>query len=206
MSDLSTPFTRDDVDIRQTETVYQGFFRMLRLRLRHRRFDGSWTGEMTRELFDRTACVGVLLYDPAADTVVLVEQFRIGTILRDGRHWLMEVVAGIIDDGETPEDVARREAEEEAGCTITDLVPIAGFYPTPGGCSEYLHLYCGRVDSRDIGGLHGLAEEHEDIRVHVLPADQAIAMADDGRIDNGAALVALFWLDRRKGELRRRWA
>jgi ADP-ribose pyrophosphatase len=189
-----------------TAPLYQGFFRMVALTLRHRLYSGGWSAPMTREVFERGDAVAILLYDPDRDVVVLVEQFRVGTLRHGGPHWMVEVVAGIQDDGESAEDVARREAREEAGCPVGAVERISTFYPSPGGCTERITLFCGRVDSRGITGIHGLAEEHEDIRVLPVPAEAAIDALDRDLIRNGITLVALGWLARHRGRLRREWA
>lgn len=196
-----------DVEVIARETVYQGFFRIDRYRLRHRCFAGGWTEAMTREVFERGHAVGVLPYDPRRDAVVLIEQFRIGALAAGWRPWMLEVVAGIMEDGETPEDVARREALEEAGCRLGRLAPVTTYLVSPGGTSESCSVFCGEADTDGLdGGIHGLAEEHEDIRVLVVPAEEAIAMAADGGVANAAALVALQWLALNRDRLRREWS
>lgn len=197
--------TRPDVEILARETCFQGYFRIDRYRLRHRLHGGGWSGEMTRELFERGHAVAVLPYDPAADAVVLIEQFRIGAYAAGFSPWLIEIVAGIIDEGEAPEAVARREAREEAGCTITDLVPVHRYLSSPGGMSESVALYCGRVDSAGVGGVHGLADEHEDIKVEAVPWAEARRRLDGGEIRNSVTIIALQWLALHRDDLRRRW-
>jgi ADP-ribose pyrophosphatase len=193
------------VEIRERRIAYQGFFRIEAFRLRHRRHDGSWSDEMSREVFERGTAAGVLPYDPHRDEVVLVEQFRLPAHLAGMSAWQLESVAGIIDPGETGNAVARREAREEAGLDIIDLLPIHRFLSSPGGTTETLDLYCGRVDSSGAGGIHGLAEEHEDIRVVVKRFGAAMALVRNGTIDNGFTLLALYWLMANRDELRRRW-
>ena len=127
---------------------------------------------MQRELFRRNNCVGVLLYDPNRDEVVMLEQFRVGAMLHTEQAWLLEIVAGGIEEGETPEQVAYREAEEEAGCTIEELMLISEFYTSPGGASEKLSLFCGKVDSTNVGGIYGLAEEVEDQDLQSVQSQQ----------------------------------
>lgn len=193
------------VEIVGKETPYQGYFRIDRYRLRHRRFDGDWTPELTREVFERGHAAGVLLYDPARDAVVLIEQFRIGAYAAGLEPWLIEVVAGIIEPGEAAAEVARREAREESGCEIQALEPIGSFIMSPGGASETLSLFCGRVESAGAGGLHGLAEEHEDIRAIALPSDQALARLAAGEIANASTVIALQWLAIHRDRLRIAW-
>jgi len=194
-----------EVDIVEHKTVYQGYFRMDRYRLRHRKFDGGWTEEMVREVFERGHAVGVLLYDPDRDAVVLIEQFRVGAVAAGHPPWLIEVVAGIIGAGETEEEVARRETHEEAGCVVTDMIRMCDYLVSPGGTSESTTLFCARVDSGNAGGIHGLAHEHEDIKVCVMPADEAIALLDANALDNAPAIIALSWLSRHRDAVRRQW-
>ncbi|HKK22792.1 MAG TPA: NUDIX domain-containing protein [Pseudohaliea sp.] len=202
---MESEFTRDDVEILEKRTVFQGFFRILRYRLRHRLFRGGMGPVLTRELFDRGHSVAVLPYDPRADAVVLLRQFRVGALDGPGSPWLLEIIAGAMEDGESAEEVARREALEEAGCTLQALEPICSYWVSPGGASERVHLYCGHVDSRGLGGIHGLDEEGEDIEARVVTATEAFALLDQGRLDNAPTMIAMQWLMRHREDLRRRW-
>ena len=204
----SSSLSRDDaVEILEQETVYKGFFRIDRYRLRHRLFAGGWSTELSREVFERGSAVALLLYDPDRDAVVLIEQFRLAARLAGFSPWQIEVVAGILDhEGEGEEAVARREAMEEAGLAIDGpLLPIHRFLTSPGGTTETVTLFCGRVDSREAGGIHGLADEHEDIRVVVKPYREAIGLLRRGKIENAFALLALHWLAANRRRLRREW-
>ena len=185
---------RQDVQEIERETPHQGWYRLDRLRLRHRTFDGGWSEPIRREVFIPGDSVVVLPYDPHRDSVVLVEQFRIAPYSHGDTPWMIETVAGRIKPGESPEDVARREALEEAGCALDELVRIGGHYPSPGAVNEYIHLYCGVTDSSGLGGVHGLKEEHEDIAVHVVPFAAAMEALDAGLIVSGPAMLALQWL------------
>jgi ADP-ribose pyrophosphatase len=187
-------FTRDDVEIISREPGFTGFYRLDILTLRHRLFGGGWGPELRRELFVRHDAVCVLPYDPWEDAVVLIEQVRIGALDKSERPWMLELVAGLIDKDEQPEEVAHREAHEEAGVRLFSLDPIIRYFPSPGGSNELVHLYWGSVDSRNAGGVHGLEEEGEDIRVSVWPRLEAMAALEDGRIDNAATIIALQWL------------
>ncbi len=182
--------------------VYQGFFNMYRLRLRHTLFRGGWSGELVRELFHRGTCVAVIPYDPASDAVVLIEQFRVGALKYKSDPWLLEIVAGAVEEGESPQQVARREALEEAGCEIRQLIRIGEFFTTPGGSSERITLFCGIVDASALGGYHGLEEEDEDIRVDVVSFDEAWALFESGAIDSAIPIVALQWLAMNRERLR----
>ena len=196
---------RSDVEILAKDTVYDGYFRIDRYRLRHRRHDGGWTGPVTREVFERGHVAAVLPYDPERDAVVLIEQFRIGAWAAGKPCWLTEIVAGVIDLGETAEAVARREMEEETGCQVGDLEPIGSYLASPGGTSESVALFVGRVDSRKAGGVHGLADENEDIKVLVRPWAEVEAEVKAGLFTNAATLIALQWLALNRAELRARW-
>ncbi len=192
-------------EILETATGYAGFFHILRYRLRHRLFNGGWSRVMTRELFERGHAAAVLPYDPKTDRVVLTEQFRIGALQAPGGPWLLEIVAGMMEAGETPEDVVRREAMEEIGCAVGDLVSICDYHVSPGGTSERIHLFCGRVDALQASGVHGAADEDEDIRVVVLSADDAIDYLHEGKIVSAAPIIALQWLMMNRASLRERW-
>ena len=195
-----------DVEVLQRETCFKGFYRLDRLQLRHRQFAGGMGPQLSRELFVRHDAVCVLPYDPQRDSVVLIEQFRIGAMDKSSNPWLLELVAGLIDKAEQPEEVARREAVEEADLELTALWPITQYYPSPGGSDERVHLYIGRCDSEGAGGEHGLAEEGEDIRVHVWPLEDALQAVKDGRIDNAASIIALQWLALNRAEVRGLWS
>ncbi|MBD9415725.1 NUDIX domain-containing protein [Pseudomonas sp. PDM16] len=195
-----------DVEVLQRETCFKGFYRLDRLHLRHRQFAGGMGPQLSRELFVRHDAVCVLPYDPQRDSVVLIEQFRVGAMDKSANPWLMELVAGLIDKDEQPEEVAHREAEEEADLKLTALWPITQYYPSPGGSDERVYLYVGRCDSEGVGGVHGLAEEGEDIRVHVWPLESALQAVKDGRIDNAASIIALQWLALNRAEVRGLWS
>ena len=198
-------FTRDDVEVLDRRPVWQGFFRMDLLRLRHRLFAGGWSEEMKRELFVREPAVVMLPYDPLRDQVVCVEQFRVGALEMPYSPWLLELVAGIVEDGESPEQVARREAREEAGLDVGELQFICRYQVSPGGNTEEILLYCGCVDATQAQGLHGLDTEHEDIRVHVLDFTAAEALLEAGEVRNAAGIIGLQWLALHRDGLRRRW-
>ncbi len=193
------------VEIVAKEPLYKGYTHLYRYRLRHELYAGGMGAELSREVLERGHAAALLLYDPDADKVVMIEQFRPGAYGADWEPWLLEVVAGIIDPGETPEDVCRREAQEEAGVTVTELFPVQGWLATPGVCTETIELWCGRVDSTTAGGLHGLDEEGEDIRVVVLGMEELKAHLDQGTLTNATSLIAVQWLFLNHATLRRRW-
>ncbi|MDO9212895.1 MAG: NUDIX domain-containing protein [Methylococcales bacterium] len=188
--------------INKKEIAYSGFFRLEKYWLQHTLYGGGWSEEICRELFVRGGCVAVLLYDPHTDKVVLIEQFRAGAILNPDNAWLIEIVAGAIEDGETAVDVAHREAFEEAGCVIQELMQISEFYTTPGGMAERITLFCGKVDSTQINdGVHGLDEEQEDILVRTVDFAEAYRMVESNEIDSAIPILAIQWLALNKHKL-----
>ncbi len=195
----------DDVEIVEREQCFSGFYRLDRLQLRYRLFSGAMGRQLERELFVRHDAVCVLPYDPRRDEVVLIEQFRVGAVGKVANPWLIELVAGLIDKDEQPEEVARREAIEEAGLEVGELWPVTTYFPSPGGSTERVHLYVGRCDSSNAGGVFGLDEEGEDIRVHVWSLQQALQAVRDGGIDNAASIIALQWLALNRDEIRGAW-
>jgi len=199
--------SKKQFEIINETTAYSGFFSLKIVTLKHTLYKGGWSAPLTREVFQRGNCVAVLLYDPQNDALVIIEQFRPGALqLNDDRAWLLEIVAGSIEPGETPESVAYREAIEESGCKILDMIKINEFFTSPGGTSELLHLFCGRIDSTHIGGLHGLEEEDEDIAVRVLPFDEVYALLEAGKIISAIPIIAIQWLALHREELSQRWS
>lgn len=200
-----TKFTRKDVVFEKEELLYDGFFKMKRFTLKHRLFAGGWSESMSREVMVRGDAVCVLLYDPKTDQVLLIEQFRVGAVKHES-PWLLEMVAGMVEEGEDDQDVARREAFEEAGVEIGRLEYMLKFMPSPGGMVEYLRMYAGEFDSTkvDLNKHFGLQEEHEDIRLHLMPAQQAIELLKT-EIDNASTIMGLQWLALNKDELCEKW-
>ena len=197
--------TDHDVEILGVETCHRGFFVLDRLRLRYRRFDGTWSVPIQREMFRPPGAVAVLPYDPARDRLVLIEQFRLGAHLIGRSAWLIEVVGGMAEPDKTPEEVALAELAEETGLSARDLVPMTRYMPSPGISTESIEMFCARVDSGAAGGLHGLDQEHEDIRVFTEPSDGVPALLDSGRVDNAHTVIALQWFLLNRDRLRRRW-
>jgi len=207
-------FTAADVEVLDKERRHDGYFKVDRYRLRHRKHDGGWSAVMSREIFERGHAAAVLLFDPDLDKLVLIEQFRPGALAafaspwfdaQSHSPWVLECVAGIIEDGQDPAAVAVRESVEEADCTVLEMVPIAHYLASPGGTSESVFLYCARVDAARAGGVHGLDEEHEDIRVVVIDTATAFAWLDQGRFINAMTLIAMQWFQRHHQSLLTRW-
>lgn len=202
---LELTFGAQDVRILEEETVFAGYYRVRRLTLQHRCFGGGWSQPLVREVFERGDAVGVLPYDPVSDRLVLIEQFRPGALREADSPWMLELIAGVVETGESDVDVVHREAMEEAGCTLSELLPVATVMPSAGACSEQVRLFCGRVSHAAIGGIHGLAEEGEDILVHSVTRRDALQLVADNRIPNGHTLIALQWLQIHGASLRKRW-
>jgi len=198
-------FDARDVEVLEQSTVFQGFFRMLKYRLRHKLFAGGWSDEMSRELFQRGEAAAALLYDPKADRLAMVEQFRIGAMDSEYGPWCLEVVAGMFEDGESPESLILREIKEEAGIDEAELIPISKYYSTPGGCSERIHLYCALCHLGNADGIFGLDHENEDIRLSTFTPDEVFDQMYESRANNAATLIALQWLAANRMHLRKRY-
>ncbi|HBC3425387.1 ADP-ribose diphosphatase [Vibrio parahaemolyticus] len=197
-------FTSRDVEIISKESVFEGFFKMVKYRFKHKLFAGGWSDVVEREMFERGHAAAMLPYDPKTDQVVIIEQIRIGALEHE-HPWQLEIVAGMIDRAESAEEVIRREAEEEAGITVGRVTSVTSYYPSSGGCSEKLDVFVGEVDASKAHGIHGLDYEDEDIRVHVLSREQAYQWVKDGIFENGASIIALQWLQLNHQELRSQW-
>lgn len=180
-----------------------GFFKLATLDVTHRRFDGAMQGPLRREVLVGVDAALVLPYDRARDRVLLVEQFRVGIARRlDANPWCLEPVAGIVDAGETPEAAGLREAEEEAGLTGVSLRPMFSIYPSPGSSTDHFYCYLGLTDLPELGSYAGgLAEEAEDLRLHVLGFEDAMGLLDSGEINAGPLVAMLLWLARERAGL-----
>lgn len=188
------------VKIHEEKSLYSGFFECSKLNISHSLYAGGESAVFSRELLNRNQAVLVLLYDITKQVVVLVEQFRVGAAqhaIESGQHesaWLVEPVAGMIDEGETAEQAAVREVKEETGLSISELEYILQFYPSPGGYQEILHLYAAEVDSDLVDEYAGNAHEHEDIRVLVMPFSEAKKRLIEASFNVASTFIALQWL------------
>ena len=192
--------------LEQHVTLFEKYFKLDQYSVTHELFGGGFSPVFTREIFERGTVVAVLPYDPVRRKVVLIEQFRAGAIGDTEGPWLIECVAGVIETEESAADVAIRECDEEAGCHISELEAISHYYVSPGGTSEHCSLFCGIVDSKGVGGIHGLPHEHEDIRVMVIDSAQAYDWLRDGTVRSSATIIALQWLELNEGRLTERYA
>jgi nudix-type nucleoside diphosphatase (YffH/AdpP family) len=197
----------EDVRVESLARPYSKFFAVEDYVLSHRTFGGGWSKPVHRTAFVSADAVTVLPYDPVLDKVVLIEQFRIGAYARgDRRPWLLEVVAGRCDSGQTPEAVVRREAEEEAGLTLRELEPVAQYYVSPGAYNEYIYSYIGRVDLSGYNeGVHGLGSENEDIATHLLDVDRLLPLVASGEANNTPLIISILWLALNRERLQKEW-
>lgn len=198
-------YQQHDVEIEADEVVYDGFFKMHKRVLRHRKFSGEWSALMTREMMVRSDAICVLLYDPKLDKLLMIEQFR-PCLPEHESPWLLEVVAGMVEKGESDEDVARREAFEEAGVEIQRLEYMFRFVPSPGGLVEHLRMYAGEIDASqvDLEATLGLDEEHEDIKLHLFDVADVQPLLEQ-EIINASAIMALQWFALNGHKLKAKW-
>lgn len=199
-------FNRDDFIIEKHQVKYQGFFRLDEYKIRHKLFNQQWSELITREIFERGDAVVLIPFDPVNNTIVLLEQFRPGAMRTEQCPWMFELIAGMFSQDEQPVEVAIREAEEEANLVISaeQIKPVLNYLASPGGTSEKLYMYCALLDLSDFcdGSIAGLAEEHEDIKSHLMSLDAALELLESGKIMNAATIIGLQWLALNKDSLR----
>lgn len=192
---FSPAFGVQDVQIEQQQRVFHGFVQVDAVTLRHRCFaDGQWLPPIRREIVRRRAAAGVIVHDPVLGKFLLIEQFRAGALQSPLGPWQLEVIAGLIDDGEDAKQCLRREAREEAGCELQELTRLYQFYPSAGATDETYALYAATADLSQAGGIYGQADEGEDIRVHVYDLADAPAVLAQLDWANAPVLLALQWL------------
>lgn len=196
------------VEVLESRTVYQDFARVDVYSVRTKKYDGDWSEPYRRDLVSTGGtghATAAILYEPERDVVLLIEQFRmVNYVNNPKRGWQLEIVAGLIDPGENPDETIVREIREEAGCEVKSLEKIVHFAASPGIYTETVHLYLARVTMAS-AGVHGLASEGENIRGHVVSFDDALKMADSGFIMDCKTLFAINWLARHRADVRHRW-
>lgn len=192
------------LQLNTSSLLYKGFFEFSELQYCHSLYRGGVSPTIKREVFNRNQAVVVLLYDLEKQCVVLVEQCRAGAVrnaLAAGepdQAWLLEPVAGMIDKGETPLQAGIRETWEETGLRIEQLEAVCQFYPSPGGCDEILHLYAAEIDSQQVLSHAGNQDEHEDIKVVVMPFLEAQQKLHNAEFNVSSTIIALQWLFNQK--------
>ena len=173
--------------------IHNGFFKMNEITLKYQKYDGKWSNEIKRELFGGAQVSAVLPYDPLKKEIILIQQFRPGTISKNFDNYLNEIVAGIIDPGEKPETTAKRECMEETGCKVKKLIPIQGYFPAPGSSESFYHLFLAEIETFVGQRILGLKTENEDILVKRYKISEIKKMLQNKQILNGLTLIALQW-------------
>lgn len=200
-------YQQQDVDIVDETMAFDGFFKLKSLKLKHALFNGGQSEVIERELCIRGDAVGILLYDPVLKQFALVEQMRLGVLGREQSPWLLELVAGMLDkDNEEPAAVAKRETVEESGLEVLAIKPVMEYFCSPGGSTEFISLFCGKVDLAGVkSAIFGVADENEDIRLHVLSVDEAFTLLDQGQLNNAMTIIALQWFLLNREQIDQEW-
>lgn len=195
----------DTVSLGPVHRRHTGFFGFDEVTVDHPAFSGGRSGPLSREAFRGGEAAILLPYDPARDRVLLVEQFRVGPLMRgDPRPWTLEPVAGLVDAGEAPEETARREAREEAGLDLDRVEHVLSAYPSPGASTEFFHCFVGLCDLPDgHESPGGVDTEGEDIRTHLVSLDAAMALIGTGEANVLPLATLLFWTQAHKARLAR---
>ena len=188
--------------------VYKGFFSVEEHDLSYRKFNNQQSSILTRSALISSEAVIVLPYDPVNDRILLIEQFRSGPYVKgDKNPWVLEPIAGLIDEGETPESAGIREAQEEAHLEIKRLELVARSYPSPGISTEFFHQYIGIVELLDSSDLiAGLSSENEDIRSHIFEYEQFFEMIESGKVKVGPLILLGLWLSKNRNRLRKTYS
>ncbi len=188
-------YAKKDYNIQHREYVYQGFVQVEKVSLVHRLFhQNNFTPVLQRELICRPEAAGVLIYNDQQQKFALIEQFRIGAIDDAHSPWQLEIIAGILDDQESPESCICREAREESGCELYDIQFLFRFYPSAGACSEIFHLYAAQANLPEQGGVFGVENEGENIQLHLFNYADIDTLLNNGRLSNAPVIMALQWL------------
>lgn len=194
MTQTPRKFTADAIHIKQADIKYQGFFNIAQYQLEFPLFQGGYSTCVQREVCKRRPAVGVLAYDKDLDRIVLVEQIRIGALNDPSSPWLLEIIAGLIESGESPEEVAKRELFEEAGLECTQLEKMLDYWVSPGSSDEHFILFLAHINANHANGIHGLVDEGENILIHSISTQQAFEWLEQGFINSAPTIIALQWL------------
>jgi ADP-ribose pyrophosphatase len=199
-------FNHKDMEVERIEPKFKGFFAINEVHVNHRLYQGGMSQTLQREIFERGDAVVLLPYDPVSDSVVIIEQFRLGALNGD-TPWQLEFIAGMFGKDEKPIEVAIREAKEEANLDIKkeDIIEVSQFFTSPGGTSECIYMFAAKVDTTDVGGVYGLEEEGEDILVHVISRKNAMELLAQGKICNASTVIGLQWLQLNYARLQESW-
>ena len=188
-------YSASDVTIESREPIFRGFIQVEKVSFRHRLFNQpDYSPVIQRELIHRPEAAGVLLYNDQQQRFALIEQFRVGALNDSESAWQLEVIAGVLDGDEAPEDCIRRESLEESGCEVQQLQHLFSFYPSAGACSEFFHLYAAEVELPKMGGIFGMPDEGENIQLHLFDYSELGILLKNGRLRNAPVIMALQWL------------
>lgn len=188
-------YTHHDVEIQSRELVFRGFVQVEKVSLRHRLFQQTgYTPLIQRELIRRKEAAGVLIYDDLQQKFALIEQFRVGAMDDSVSPWQLEIIAGVLDGDESPESCIRRESLEESGCELNEIELIFSFYPSAGACDEVFHLYVAQATLPKEGGIFGMPDEGENIKLHIIDYAQLKNLLNGQRLRNAPVIMALQWL------------
>ena len=188
-------YSASDVTIESREFLFRGFIQVEKVSFRHRLFNQpDYSPVIQRELIHRPEAAGVLLYNDQQQRFALIEQFRVGALNDSESAWQLEVIAGVLDGDEAPEDCIRRESLEESGCEVQQLQHLFSFYPSVGACSEFFHLYAAEVELPKMGGIFGMPDEGENIQLHLFDYSEVGTLLRNGRLRNAPVIMALQWL------------
>lgn len=188
-------YNANDLNIDSREPLYQGFIQLERVQLRHRLFNqNNYSPLIQRELIKRKQAAGVLIYDDQQQKFALIEQFRIGAMDDAESPWQLEIIAGVLDGDESPETCIQRESIEESGCEIELLEHLFTFYPSAGACNEIFHLYSAQANLPNEGGVFGMPEEGENIKLHIIEYHLLDDLLQNKRLRNAPIIMALQWL------------
>jgi ADP-ribose pyrophosphatase len=175
------------------DVLVRGFRTFAHYQVTLRHHDGTVTS-IARDVLHTGRVIGVLAVDPARDEVVLLRQFRLAAHLAIGLGDQVEIVAGHVEHGETPQDAARRECVEEIGLVPHSLHELFNFMPAPGINEEYTTMFLAIVDSTTVPERAGAAHEHEETRPLCVAIEAALAALNAGQMHNGYLIIALQWL------------
>ena len=188
-------YSASDVTIESREFLFRGFIQVEKVSFRHRLFNQpDYSPVIQRELIHRPEAAGVLLYNDQQQRFALIEQFRVGALNDTDSAWQLEIIAGVLDGNEAPEDCIRRESLEESGCEVQQLQHLFSFYPSAGACSEFFHLYAAEVELPKMGGIFGMPDEGENIQLHLFDYSEVGTLLRNGRLRNAPVIMALQWL------------
>jgi len=198
-------FSKKDLTIVKKEVIWQGYFKMIKYYFTHQLFGGGSSPVVERELFERGTAVAVIPYDPVTDEIILIEQIRVGAFNHDINPWMIELVAGMIEENEQSSDVAKRELMEETGLDCLRLEKVMSYLPSPGGTSEKIDLYIAEVNAASVSDIAGLESENEDIKTHRFSVKEAIELLSQSHFENGVTIIGLQWLALHHQSIKQRW-